>query len=182
MDNLNDLLIEAQRLGIHGLLFQHITLCPTRTWFHYHRIDCAHLNRHMQAGLLVHETAYGGTQVYFGFGLSPDRLDFKHREVNEVKNSRAYEPATIAQLMFYVAVMQQASHQSWTGVLRYPNSRRTKRLLMNATKEMELFTQFKHIKAVIQQPRPQQQVLQKICTHCSYRLLCWGLSTEDEDY
>ena len=66
------LVAECDRLGIHGLLFQHIHLCLTRTWLHYHRIDCAHLNRHMQTGLFIHATTYGGrgAQADLGFGLS----------------------------------------------------------------------------------------------------------------
>ena len=81
--SLEHILTECDRLGINGLLFQHIHLCPTRTWLHSHRIDCTHLNRHMQAGLLLHATAYGGegARSDLGFGLSPDVLDFRHREI-----------------------------------------------------------------------------------------------------
>ncbi len=33
---LSRLLQESENLNINGLLFQHIVLCPTRTWLHYH--------------------------------------------------------------------------------------------------------------------------------------------------
>ncbi len=57
--SLEHILTECDRLGINGLLFQHIHLCPTRTWLHNHCIDFTHLNRPKQAGLLLHATAYG---------------------------------------------------------------------------------------------------------------------------
>src|SRR2546422_6181604 len=178
------LVTECDQLGIHGLLFQHIHLCPTRTWLHYHRIDCAHLNRHMQAGLFVYATAYGGRgmRADFGFGISPDILDFQNLEISEVKKSSSHEHATIAQLRFYLAVMEQTTGQRWTGILRYPTSRRTKRLPLDAQAKTELLTDFAHIKTVIAQPQPPPPIAKPICKHCSYRMLCWQESTEDMDY
>ena len=177
-------LTECERLGINGLLFQHIQLCPTRTWLHYHRIDCTHLNRHMQAGLLLHATAYGGeeAQSALGFGLSPDMLDFQHREIGEVKKSNSHEHATIAQLRFYLAAIEQATGQRWTGVVRYPNSRRTKRITLDAQAQTELIEDFARIERVITQPQPPPKVHKPICKHCAYRMLCWQESTEDWDY
>jgi len=179
-----DLLAECDRLGIHGLLFQHIHLCPTRAWLHYHRVDCAHLNRHMQTGLFIHATAYGGrgAQADFGFGLSPDMLDFQSLEISEIKKSSSHEHATIAQLRFYLAVMEHATGQPWTGVLRYPASRRTKRFILDAQAKTELLQDIAHITAVIAQPQPPPQSAKPICKHCSYRMLCWQESTEDGDY
>ena len=179
-----DLLTECDRLNINGLLFQHIHLCPTRTWLHYHRIDCAHLNRHMQAGLLLHATAYGGegSRGDFGLGLSPDVIDFRQREISEVKRSNSHEDATIAQLRFYLAVMEQATGQSWIGIVRYPRSRRTKRITLDAQAKTELCKDFEHIERVIAQPQPPMKVDKPICKHCAYRMLCWQESTEDWDY
>jgi len=181
---MNLILAESEQLNINGLLFQHILLCETRTWLHYHRIDCAHLNRHMKAGLFLHETAYGGAGAnpHFGFGISPDMLDFKKLEVSEVKKSKSREDATISQLAFYLLVIREATQQPWVGILRYPNSRRTKRITMNAQLQSNLLTAFTQIKIVIAQPQPPQKSDKPLCKHCSYRLLCWKLSTEDEDY
>jgi CRISPR-associated exonuclease Cas4 len=178
------LVAECNRLGIHGLLFQHIHLCLTRTWLHYHRIDCAHLNRHMQTGLFIHATTYGGrgAQADFGFGLSPDMLDFQHLEISEIKKSSSYEHATIAQLRFYLAVMEHATGQSWTGMLRYPSARRTKRLTLDAQAKTALLQDMARITTVIAQPQPPPQSAKPICKHCSYRMLCWQESTEDRDY
>jgi CRISPR-associated exonuclease Cas4 len=175
---------EAEQRHIYGLLFQHIVLCPTRTWLHYHRIDCYHLNRHMKMGLWLHETAYGGesAEPYFGAGIAPDMLDFAKREVSEVKKSKSHEAAAISQLRFYVAVMQEVTGEPWVGILRYPNARRTKRIALDKSAQLELLEAFAQIKAVIEQPLPPEKVEKTICTNCSYRILCWGLGTEDEDY
>ncbi len=179
---MNSMLAEAEQLNVNGLLFQHILLCETRTWLHYNRVDCAHLNRHMKAGLFLHETAYGGASANFGFGIAPDMLDFKKLEVSEVKKSKSREDATISQLSFYLLVIREATQQPWFGILRYPNSRRTKRIEMDSKIESNLLINFNKIKSIIAQSSPPIKVDKPLCKHCSYRQLCWGLSTEDEDY
>ena len=83
------LLQRAEELGVHGLSFQHIVLCPTRAWLHYHRLDCAHLNRYMQLGLLLHERS-ADNLTYGIYGLAPDRVDWSRREVSEIKKSRSH--------------------------------------------------------------------------------------------
>jgi len=177
------MLKECEQQGINGLLFQHIVLCPTRTWLHYHRIDCAHLNRHMQAGIFLHETAYGGVAAHhFGFGIAPDMLDFKKHEISEIKNSKSHESATISQLLFYMLVIQQATQEVWIGKLRYPNSRRTKRIELDKQAKKKLLTTFEQIRTIIVEPQPPKKISKPICKHCSYRLLCWFESTEDRDY
>lgn len=170
--------------NLHGLLFQHIELCETRTWLHYHRIDCAHLNRHMQAGLLLHDTAYGGEAArgLAGFGIKPDMLDFARREVSEVKRSRSNEAAAVGQLRFYLAVLERASGQAWTGILRYPQSRRTKRMAFDDAQRAAFAQAVQRIIRVIQQPRPPAKQGKPLCAECSYRMVCWQQSTEDGDY
>lgn len=181
---LTSILQQADELDLHGLLFQHIELCETRVWLHYHKIDCAHLNRHMQAGILLHETAYGGeaAQAFFGFGIKPDMLDFAAREVSEVKRSKSNEAAAIGQLRFYLAVLEQASGQAWAGVLRYPQSRRTRRVLLDAEGRAALAEAVRRIVAVIGLPGPPAKVGKPLCAECSYRMVCWQESTEDGDF
>lgn len=181
--DLDEFLAEADRLNINGLLFQHIQLCQTRTWLHYHRIDCAHLNRHMQSGLLLHETSYGGAgQSEFGYGIAPDMIDWPHFEISEIKQSRSREDAAILQLQFYLAIMIGATGRLWSGVLRYPRSRRVKKIVFDDQAKANLLAALQRIKTVLSLPCPPAKEPKPLCQHCAYRLLCWGKSTEDGDY
>jgi len=78
--------------------------------------------------------------------------------------------------------IQQATQQTWTGILRYPNSRRTKRIELDKQAKLNLLAAFEQITTIIVQPQPPEKVGKKICKHCSYRMLCWFESTEDRDY
>lgn len=181
---LTNILRQADDFNLHGLMFQHIELCETRAWLHYHKIDCAHLNRHMQTGLLVHETHYGGeaAQALFGFGIKPDMLDFAKREVSEVKKSKSHERAAVGQLRFYLAVLERATGDGWTGILRYPQSRRTKRVVLDEEGRAALAEAVRRIAAVVTRAVPPTKSEKPLCRQCSYRMVCWRESTEDGDY
>ncbi|MBX6396540.1 MAG: Dna2/Cas4 domain-containing protein [Alicyclobacillaceae bacterium] len=180
-ERLKDMLCLAEELGIHGLLFQHISLCPTRAWLHYHRVDCAHLNRHMQRGLWVNATTYERERDrVMGIGIHPDQIDWANRTVSEVKSAKRPDDAGRLQLLFYVAVLTASTGESWTGLLRTPTSRRIQKVYLDANGESLLLTKFEELVSVIRQPRPPQKVEKPVCVGCSYRLLCWGQTTEEE--
>lgn len=179
-EDLATLLQEAEALGVQGLAFQHIVLCPTRTWLHYHRLDCAHLNRHMQLGLLLHEGRADALN-YTLYGLAPDQVDWGKREVSEIKKSRSHEAALISQLLFYVAALTVATGQTWHGVLRYTASRRTKTIPLDEPARRQLQQNLAALHDVLPLPRPPPPERRPVCQGCSYALLCWGESTDDED-
>ncbi len=166
--------------GYHGLLYQHIDLCPTRTWLHFQRVDCAHLNRYMQHGMVVHQTAYRGQlDRMWGMGIRPDAVDFEHHLVSEVKSSRSFADASHLQLGFYLAVLTVATHVLWEGRLRYPSQRKVTPVVLTPHLQADVVAATDRIYQTVSQSLPPNKVLKPLCTACSYRLLCWGLSTED---
>lgn len=179
-DKLAVLMQEAEKLSVHGLSFQHIMLCTTRTWLHYHRLDCAHLNRHMQLGLLLHERS-DSRLTYSLYGLAPDQVNWARREVSEIKKSRSHEAALVNQLLFYLAALTVATGQSWQGVLRYTASRRTKTILLDQATLLQLQQSLVQLREVLRLPRPPAKERKPVCQGCSYSLLCWRQSTDDED-
>ena len=173
-------LAEAQ--GYHGLLYQHIALCSTRTWLHFHHVDCAHLNRYMQHGTALHHTTYRGhLDRLWGLGIRPDAVDFTHHLVNEVKSHRTFVDASHLQLGFYLAVLTDATGILWEGRLRYPALRKVTTVVLTLDLQTAVANATHRIHQTVSMPRPPTKVLKPLCAACSYRLLCWGLSTEDLD-
>ena len=172
---------ESEDLNVHGLAFQHILLCSTRTWLHHNRLDCAHLNRHMQMGLLIHDNAGGRSLSESLYGLSPDRIDWSHREVSEIKKSRSHEESLVNQLLYYLAALTLATGQIWKGSLRYITSRRVKTILLDSSGIRQLQQSLVALREVLGQPLPPEKEEKPVCRGCSYSLLCWGRSTDDED-
>ncbi|MBK1717848.1 Dna2/Cas4 domain-containing protein [Thiocystis violacea] len=182
MPDLIELVQEAERRELHGLLFQNIVLCPLRAWLHHQRVDCAHLNRHMRRGLADQEGRYRGKIAQWGdLGIAPDLVDFNAAEISEVKSSRSFPDASKAQLLFYMAVLSVNTGRSWRGALRFPGARRVERLTLDTAAQQWLMGLARQLIAVLdaeESPKPQRT---GVCDDCSYRLLCWGRSTDDED-
>lgn len=173
---------EADEGGFHGLLYQHVHLCPTRVWLHFHRVDCAHLNRHMQRGLQVHrDVDRGRLDRTWGFGVRPDSVDLTHHTIDEVKSSRSFAEASELQLAFYLAVLETATGIPFEGRLRYVTLRKITTITLTEDLQSAIVEATNDIHAVVQKSVPPAKVDKPICRECSYRLLCWGLATEDLD-
>lgn len=180
-ERLANLVQRAERLGVHGLLFQHVALCPTRVWLHHRRIDCAHLNRFMRMGLWLERTSYEGHwEQTGGLGIRPDQVEWNAHIVSEVKSSRGPTRAAKLQLLFYVAQLEVATGERWTGLLRFPRTRRVQRVELDSRWEDELEEALRQIEAIVRAAIPPPKQARPICVGCSYRMLCWGASTEDE--
>ena len=182
VESLTPLVEVWDQKNISGLLFQHIVLCPTRTWLHYNRVDCAHLNRHMQAGILLHATAYeGDAERLTGYGIHPDLIDWAHRTVSEVKPRKGDREATRLQLAFYMAVLTVTTGESWKGLIRLPESRKVVSVSWSPDLVQALVRYWGNMQQVIAEPLPPPAVHRPVCTGCAYQLLCWGGSTEEAD-
>ena len=177
------LVAEAEIQGIHGLSFQNICLCPVRLWLHYNRVDCAHLNRHMRRGLADQGMHYSGAVgALQGVGIAPDLLDFKNHVVSEVKIRKSFPHASRAQLLFYILVLTVNTGVFWSGRLRYPATRRVEVVELTDENQRWLSELFGRIQTIIANTSPPQRVKQRLCSDCSYRILCWQRSTDDVDF
>ena len=176
------LVADAEWYGIHGLLFQNVCLCPVRLWLHYNRVDCAHLNRHMQRGLVDQGAHYeGAAGAWQGIGIAPDMLDFKEHIVSEVKIRKSFPQASRAQLLFYMVVLTVNTGVVWSGRLRYPSARRIECVELTEENQRWLSELFARIRLIIADSSPPGKIKQQLCQDCSYRLLCWQCSTDDVD-
>lgn len=183
MKNLiDDFIQKVESLSLHGLFFQYVALCPTRTWAHYQRLCYFHLNKYMQAGLLLHELSYKNIDSPTGYGIQPDQLDWESYTLSEIKRSRSHEAASELQLLFYLAVMHYYTKKDWKGLLRYPSLHQTKTVLLDESGLARLSAAYDEIAAIVKQETPPPPVQRPVCCGCSFRMLCWQESTEDSDF
>lgn len=177
-----DVVALSEQRGWHGLLFQNIVLCPVRTWLHRNYVDCAHLNRHMRRGLADQHGRYRGQVGQWGeLGIAPDLIDFETSTLSEVKSSRSFPDASRAQLLFYMAVLSVNTGRIWKGALRFPGARRVETLVLDAAAQQRLVALARQLTAVLDAPTTPSPRRIAVCDHCSYSLLCWGRSSDDED-
>ena len=164
-------LVEAE--GLHGLHFQHVSLCARRAWFHLNRIDYAHLDERMAMGAAMHEASRPRDRSVEGLmGLAPDRVDWQNRVVVEAKARSGAETAVSRQTALYALVLWAATGHPWRAQNEILEQRRKRPVAINpeVVKEMlDLARQLAKLNTCSDPPPAKRKPL---CMACSYRFLC----------
>ncbi len=165
----------AEDYGLHGLYFQHVTLCRRRAWLHLMGATHAVRNSRVQRGLALHETEKRPGEAPKGLGIAPDGIDFERRVVIERKGTAGAPDAVSRQALFYAAFMTGATGEPWSAEIQVYGSRKT--MTYNVTEEV--LDQL--IRAATESPElaagtaPAAKRI-RLCNACSCKPLCW----EDE--
>ncbi len=102
--------------NIHGLAFQHFSICNRRGWLHVHRSLLVKGNEHVAIGSQIDNSSYARDKSTNGlFGLSPDKIDWDACIVSEVKKSGSHIEAARHQLCFYLIMLSHATDRIWSG-------------------------------------------------------------------
>src|SRR3954452_13368207 len=129
----------VEAADLHGLAFQHFALCKRRAWFHLHRIDYAHLDNRMARGTALHDVSKPRDRSVEGLmGLSPDRIDWAHRQVFEAKGGAGAKDAVSRQSAFYALMLWSAQGLPWRAVIDILSSKRAREVEINADLVIEM--------------------------------------------
>lgn len=160
---------------IHGLAFQHITICPRRCWLHIHRLSYQHLDENIKKGLILHDLSQERDNSTFGLlGLAPDRVLWEENIVVESKVATYISDPQITQSAFYAIMLMAATGNIWSIRVNFLKARKNSDIRINETlmSEMEGFLQkIVNLKREENMPRAQRI---PICSGCSEREFCWG--------
>lgn len=122
----------VDRLGLHGLHFQHVNLCERRAWMYLHRVNFAQWNSRVATGSAHQATHYQRDRTTVGlFGLAPDRLDWDQAIVFENKGSGGASVAVDRQVGFYAAMLSNADGRTWSGRVQVLTNRRWREVVLD---------------------------------------------------
>ena len=157
---------------MHGLAFQHLTLCERRAWFHLHRIDYAHLDERMARGTALHDVHRPRDHSVDGLmGLSPDRIDWNNRVVYEAKGGAGAVSAVSRQTAFYALLLWAVDGKPWSAVTNMLDAKRTRRVEIESSLIKSMLADAKRLAKLRRREKPPQADRKKICPSCSYRFL-----------
>lgn len=158
--------------GFHGLLFQHLAICPRRTWLHLHRINYAHLEDRIARGKAAHEMSKARDKSVEGlFGLSPDRIDWRNRIVIEAKGRRGAVDAVSRQTMFYAMMLAARTSVPWRAVVEIISEKRQREISISSEDIDLMLEAAKSLLDMKSSPCP-GGIDAPICQTCSYQYLC----------
>jgi CRISPR-associated exonuclease Cas4 len=107
-------------------------------------------------------------------GIKIDHFDAKRGIVREVKKSGKREDAHIAQLKFYLFVLERNGIHVSHGLLEYPKLRQTEEVWLNEDDRSRIPLWEEEARGIIQQEYCPPLVKKNICKKCAYFELCYS--------
>lgn len=163
----------VERLGLHGLHFQHVTLCERRAWMYLHRINFAQWCSRVELGTVKHRMSYARDHSVEGlFGLAPDRIDWERHVVYENKGTGGAVEAADSQSAFYALMLSIATGLRWQAVTHILSTRRHRHIDLDddiLEKLWRASERLEHLAAAKVVP-PAKRI--GLCPTCSLALFC----------
>ncbi len=163
----------VERLNLHGLHFQHVTLCQRRAWMYFHGINFAQWHDRVATGTAKHTTSYARDHSTTGLlGLAPDRIDWQKQIVYENKGTAGAIEASHNQTAFYAVMLSIATGQTWQAVTHILSSRKRRPVPIDDKRLQALWAASEKLEALAQQTKVPKASQIPLCQTCSLMRFC----------
>ena len=160
-----------------GTQINYYHICHRKLWLFTNNIQMEHNSDLVTEGKLIAETTYPQRakkykELDLGF-IKIDHFDTKNKVVREVKKSKKMEAAHLAQLKYYLWVLEKSGVEDVSGILEYPRLRRTEEVWLSDLDREEIEVWISGIEVVLSGDCP--KVIDKaICKKCAYYDFCYA--------
>jgi len=129
-------------------------------------------------GKLIHENSYAQRAVKWQElaieGIKIDHYDAQNNIVREVKKSNKKEGAHIAQLKYYLYVLERNGIKVNYGVLEYPKLRETAEIWLSEEDRIAIPLWETKVRTIIQQAVCPPRINARMCKKCAYFEFCYS--------
>lgn len=167
--------------SLTGEHYHYYAICPTKLWYHHHRILYAQENEFVRLGKQLSETAYSSDDEV-SVGASKFDLvrhpDEKTLEISEVKRSSTHSEADRLQLLHYLSILatddeDESDDYQLVGTLRYPRENTIKTVSWSEEAATEHAEATDEIRSIIEGDCPAPERI-PACNKCSMREFCFA--------
>ena len=159
----------------------HITyyhLCHRKLWLHHRGMRQEDNSQAVGEGKLIGKQSYARRasrwrELNLGF-LKIDHFDPKEKRIREVKKSPKLEHAHVAQVQYYLYVLEQAGIERATGVVEYPKQRRSREVELTDEVRREIEGWEAEIERIVALEQCPELVKKAYCRNCAYRDFCFS--------
>lgn len=174
-------------MNINATLMNIFHICKREMWLHYHAIRMEHTSEVVYEGKLIGEESYPfradkNEELEIMLPLENEKVvltakidffDAKRGIVHETKKSAAKEWAHVAQVQFYLYLLQKNGVEVSHGVLEYPKLRQTERVTLGEEDVQRIEANIEKIREVLEQEQCPPKLPISKCKACSYFEFCW---------
>jgi CRISPR-associated exonuclease Cas4 len=152
-------------------------VCHRELWLHANEIRMEHNSEVVADGKFIGETTYEQrptkyTQVELP-GIKIDFYDAKEGVVHETKRSAKMEQAHIAQVKYYLYVLEQHGIAANYGILEYPKQRHTERVDLTDEDRRDIEIWKLEIEEIVSREVCPGVINKPFCKQCSYHDFCY---------
>lgn len=159
---------------ITGVMIYYYFVCKRKLWYFCHEINMENENENVMLGKLLDETSYRRDEKHINIDNAIN-IDFikEHRELHEVKKSRAIEEAGIWQIKYYLYYLKQRGVVNLKAKIDYPLLKKNLLIELNDEDIFELEKVISDINEINNQELPPIFSKHRICGKCAYHDLCF---------
>lgn len=148
-------------------------VCKRKLWYFMNDINMESENEDVMLGKLLDESSYKKDDKHINID-NIINIDFirEHRELHEIKKSKAIEEAGIWQVKYYLYYLKKKGVSGLKAKIDYPLIK--KNVVVELTEEDEHFIEeiIRDILDIKKQLVPPEFESKKICSKCAYHDLC----------
>lgn len=164
-------------MHITGKHVNYYHICHRKLWLFHHGISFQQTHANVADGSLLHQTAYPQrAQRYREIQIDGIKIDFydpHERVIHEIKRSDKLEHASIAQLQYYLYVLERHGVVGPTGILEYPKIRQTQTVALTDADRAAIPEWEVGIEQVVTADDCPPVINKPLCRQCSYYEFCY---------
>jgi len=151
---------------ITGTQIAYYHLCHRKLWLFANGIQMEHTSDLVAEGKLIDEHSYPQREI--------DHYDAQNNIVREVKKSNRKEGVHIAQLKYYLFVLERNQVAVSHGILEYPKLRLTEEIWLTEEDRMAIPRWEKAVREIIAKEVCPEKIADRICKKCAYYEFCYA--------
>ena len=149
-------------------------VCKRKLWYFSNEINMEAENENVMLGKLLDESSYKRDDKHINID-NVINIDFirEHKELHEVKKSKAIEEASIWQVKYYLYYLKQRGVSDIKARIDYPLLKKNVVVELTDEDELRLEEIIKEIRDIKNLLIPPEFDAKKICNKCAYHDLCF---------
>ena len=164
-------------VAITATLINLYHICHRELWLHANEVRMESTSDVVQDGKLLHDTAYPQrAERYREIMLGGSKIDFydpKTKVVHEIKRGNKAQEAHVAQVKYYLWLLEQHGIAGATGLLEYPRLRQTQVVELLPADYAAIAAWEAAIRQIIDGQNCPPVINKPFCRQCSYYDLCY---------
>jgi len=153
-------------------------LCRRKLWLFDRDVWMEHTSEAVAAGELLHQSAYPQrAERYREINLGGSRIDFydpQRKVVHEMKKSAKMADSHVAQVKYYLWLLEQHGVENPTAILEYPKLRQTQPVHLTDDDRTRIPVELAAMRVLLADDATCPLVINKpFCKRCAYYEFCY---------